>query len=98
MGGAAGGAVTVPNYQMRQWTIWERGKGLTRCSGAKEGQGQTPPVPRRRGRERGRTGEESLRPAPKLFIGVQVPKVASEAPEPPSDKQAQARPQLSRMH
>ncbi|KAJ8795748.1 hypothetical protein J1605_002510 [Eschrichtius robustus] len=41
-------------------------------------------------RERGRTGEESLPPAPKLFIWVRVPKVASEAPEPPSDKQAQA--------
>lgn len=33
-----------------------------------------------------------------LFIWVWVPRVSGETPEPPYDKQAQARPQLSQMN
>ena len=49
-------------------------------------------------REKKRLFHASRRAHDDLFIWVRVPRVAGEALEPPSDKQAQARPQLSRMH
>lgn len=107
--GMGGGVVTAPIFLMWQRTLWERGKGLPRCHsqcGASldltllEADPAFPSEPQQPGevKEKKRLFHTSRRAHDGLFISVRVPRVAGEALGPPSDKQAQARPQLSRMH
>lgn len=94
----------------RRWVILSRGVGAgsghcpsisdeAECALGK-GKGLAKGLQPMRGevREKNRLFHASRRAHDDLFIWIRVPRVAGEALEPPSDKQAQARPQLSRMH
>lgn len=91
------GRVAVPVFQIREWTP-ERGRG--RISQPMRGKpGLDPGLPEAAPLLRGALARlgcwsvSSMPPAaPRLFICTRVPRVAREALQPPSDKQAHAGP------